>query len=66
MYKWMLDTNIIILGLFWSGKESKLLKQALSQKYEALIWEFVLQETKRIIEEKFPDIQNKAQPLWKC
>ncbi|MFW6282064.1 MAG: putative toxin-antitoxin system toxin component, PIN family [bacterium] len=62
MYKWMLDTNIIISGLFWSGKESKLLKQAISQKYEAVICEFVLQETKRIIEEKFSKMKNKAHP----
>jgi len=62
MYRWMLDTNIIISGLFWAGNESKLLKQAISKKYEAVICEFILQETKRIIEEKFSDIQNKAQP----
>ena len=62
MYKWMLDTNIIISGLFWAGNESKLLKQAISKKYEAVICEFVFQETKRIIKEKFSNMQNKAQP----
>ena len=63
MYRWLLDTNIIISGLFWSGRESKLLKQAISKKYEAVICEFVLQETKRIIEKKFSGINSQAQPF---
>jgi len=62
MYRWILDTNIIISGLFWAGNESKLLKQAISKQYEAVICEFVLQETKRIIKEKFTRFKNKTQP----
>lgn len=65
MYRWLLDTNIIISGLFWSGKESKLLELAIAEKYEAVICEFVLKETERIIEEKFSEMQNKAEPLLK-
>ncbi len=65
MYRWFLDTNIIISGLFWSGNESKLLELAISKKYEAVICEFVLKETERIIEEKFPEMQKKAEPVLK-
>ena len=63
MFRWLFDTNIIISGLFWSGNESKLLELAISQKYEAVICEFVLKETERIIQEKFPKMKNKAAPL---
>ena len=61
MYRWILDTNIIISGLFWSGKENKLLELAVAEEYKAIICEFVLQETKRVIENKFPEMENKAE-----
>jgi len=63
MYRWLLDTNIIISGLFWSGNESQLLKLAVAEKYEAVVCEFVLRETERIINEKFFKMQEKVQPV---
>ena len=63
MYRYLLDTNIIISGLFWSGNESELLKLALENKFNAVICEFVIQETERIIDEKFADMENKIQPI---
>lgn len=62
MYRWLLDTNIIISGLFWSGNESRLLEMAIENKYEAVICEFVLRETKRITAEKFPSMAEKIHP----
>jgi uncharacterized protein len=61
MYRWLLDTNIIISGLFWSGNESELLKLGIANKYKAVVCEFVLQETERIVAEKFPKMAEKVQ-----
>ena len=63
MCRWLLDTNIIISGLFWSGNESKLLELAIAEKYEAVISEFVLREAERIIKEKFSEMEEKVQPV---
>ena len=53
MCRWLLDTNIIVSGLFWSGKESELLELAVAEEYKAIICEFVLRETKRVVADKF-------------
>jgi len=63
MYRWLLDSNIIISGLFWSGNESKLLELAIANKFEAVVCEFVLQETKSIIDKKFFEIKEKVPPV---
>ena len=63
MYRWLLDTNIIISGLFWSGKESELLKLAVAGKYRAIISEFVLRETKAVIAAKFSEMADKAETV---
>ena len=65
MCRWLLDTNIIISGLFWSGNESKLLELAIAEKYEAVVCEFVLREAERIIKEKFSEVEEKVEPVLK-
>ena len=63
MYRWLLDTNIIISGLFWSGKESELLELAVAGEYKAIISEFVLRETKNVIAAKFSEMADKAETV---
>lgn len=61
MCRWLLDTNVILSGLFWSGNESWLLALAQEGQFQAVLCEFVIKETRRIISEKFPESSERAQ-----
>ncbi|MFH0955423.1 MAG: putative toxin-antitoxin system toxin component, PIN family [Candidatus Micrarchaeota archaeon] len=59
----LIDTNILLSGLFFSGNESRLLDLALSEKIELLLLEDVLIETKNVIERKKDFFQRSEIPL---
>lgn len=48
-----IDTNTLVSGLFFVGNEARLLDLALNGKVKLVISERVLEETKRILVEKF-------------
>lgn len=53
MLKVMIDTNIFISGLFFSGNPRKVLIQALDDKICLILSEDVIDETERVISKKF-------------
>lgn len=64
MYRWVLDTNVIISGLFWAGSESKLLTLAQEEKFKPVLCGFVIEETHRIIREKFSELTDTAESTF--
>ena len=54
----LIDTNILLSGLIWSGNESHLLEMAESGEIHLLIPEFVIQEARRVMQNKFPKHVN--------
>ena len=66
MLKVMIDTNILISGLFFSGNPRKVLIQALDDKICLILSEDVVDETERVISKKFSDSKQlpKAMALF--
>lgn len=56
MRRVMIDTNIFISAiLFPNGKASSALKKALTQPYQPVTCDYVIDELRRKFQEKFPD-----------
>lgn len=49
-----LDTNVFVSGLVFDGNESRLLKLATFGRVRLVITDTVLQETRRVLADKFP------------
>jgi putative PIN family toxin of toxin-antitoxin system len=63
MFRALLDTNVIISGLFWDGNERKLLTLAVEGRFRAILCEAVIMETERIIrlkQDKLPGSPESA------
>ncbi len=50
---YFLDSNVIISGLLWKGKERRILELAESGRIELLTSEYVLKEVERVLGDKF-------------
>ncbi len=63
MLKVIIDTNVLLSGLFFKGNERKLLEQFLLGKIALLLPEHVVVETERIIERKAERLGNKGNAM---
>lgn len=45
----VLDTNILVSGIFWGGIPSKILEEWVSEKFELLLSEDILKEYERVL-----------------
>lgn len=54
----LIDTNILLSGLIWNGNEAKLLEMAASGDIHLLIPGFVIEEARRVLQNKFPKHQH--------
>jgi putative PIN family toxin of toxin-antitoxin system len=55
----VLDTNIVMSGIFWQGTPSKILEAAFGQKFRLILSLQIIQEYKRILqlmESKYPSV----------
>ncbi|MHB1455576.1 MAG: putative toxin-antitoxin system toxin component, PIN family [Armatimonadota bacterium] len=50
----LIDTNILLSGLIWSGNESHLLDMSVSGEICLLIPQFVIDEARQVLANKFP------------
>lgn len=58
--KVVFDTNILISGMGWSGRERKLLLLAVSEEYELVISDKILKELVGVLQrEKFSHLDSK-------
>lgn len=50
----LIDTNVLLSGLIWEGNEAHLLEMSISGDLCVLIPEFVINEARRVLANKFP------------
>lgn len=62
----VLDTNILISGIFWKGSPSKILDEWIDDKFEMIVSEDVLMEYSRILKdfEKKKKGSNEVAKSW--
>jgi len=63
MLKILVDTNILLSGLFFKGNERKIIEKTLLEKIRLIVPEHVLMETRNVIERKSSDFGNKEQAM---
>lgn len=56
MIRAVLDTNILISGIFWSGNERRLIDMAVAGKFAALTSIEILKELEEVLLENFTEI----------
>lgn len=62
--KIMLDTNVLISAMIFGGKAGRLLMRLLESEHELLISEYVNQEFKAKLEQKWPAKAEKVYELY--
>lgn len=63
MLKVIVDTNILLSGLFFKGNERKLIEKALLEEIQLIVPEHVLIETRNVVERKSRDFGNKPEAM---